>query len=60
MQINSMNVGIKAIGTCPIKSNKRNEGIKGQDLVIEGTRIKNDDHLYADRDGVLIAHRMIR
>ncbi len=60
MQIDNMNVGIKAIGTCPIKSNKRNEGIKGQDLVIEGTRIKNDDHLYADRDGVLIANRMIR
>jgi regulator of ribonuclease activity A len=58
-QINEMEVGIKALGTCPIKSNKRNEGIKGQDLIIEGTRIKNGDFIYADADGILIANRML-
>ena len=58
-QINNMDVGIRAVGTCPIKSNKRNEGIKGQDLIIEGTRIKNDDYIYIDSDGILIANRML-
>lgn len=59
-QINKMNIGIKAIGTCPIKSNKRNEGIKGQDLIIEETKIKNESYLYADVDGILIANEMLR
>ena len=59
MQINDMNVGIRALGTCPVKSVKRNEGLKGETLVIEGTRIKNGDYLYADSDGILIAHRKL-
>jgi regulator of ribonuclease activity A len=59
LQINRMDVGIKAVGTCPIKSNKRNEGIKGQDLIIEGTRIQNDDYIYVDSDGILISNKML-
>ena len=59
-QINDMDVGIKAIGTCPVKSIKKNEGIKSQDLIIEGTQIKNGDYLYADADGVLLANRKLK
>lgn len=58
-QINEMEVGIQALGTCPAKSIKRNEGQKGIDLLIEGTQIKNGNFIYADLDGVLIAERMI-
>ncbi len=56
-QINEMDVGIKAIGTCPIKSNKRNEGTKGYALVIEGTWINDGNFIYSDSDGVLISDR---
>jgi len=58
-QINQMEVGIKAVGTCPIRSVKRNEGIKRQDLLIAGTKIKNGAYLYADADGILIASRQL-
>ena len=58
-QINAMNVGIQAIGTCPAKSIKRNEGTKGADIIIEGTTIKNGSYIYADADGVLIADRLL-
>ena len=53
--INDMQVGIKAVGTCPIKSRKRNEGTIGQELIIEGTRIRSGQYVYADLDGVLFS-----
>ncbi|MEM9990668.1 MAG: ribonuclease E activity regulator RraA [Bacteroidota bacterium] len=58
-QINSMNIGIKALGTCPVKSVKRNVGLKGIDLLIEGTRIKHGAFLYADTDGMLLADELL-
>lgn len=54
-EINTMDVGIKAIGTCPVKSDKRNVGVLGEELIIEGTKIKNTHHIYADLDGVLLS-----
>ncbi|MEM7106821.1 MAG: ribonuclease E activity regulator RraA [Bacteroidota bacterium] len=59
-QINEMSIAIKALGTCPVKSRKRNEGIQYPDLIIEGTRIKNGDYLYADSDGVLISGKKLK
>lgn len=58
-QINQMNVGIKAIGTSPVRSVKRNEGAKGQDLIICGTKIEEGSFLYADQDGVLISRKSL-
>lgn len=53
--INEMEVGIKALGTCPVKSIKRNVGLLGETLLIEGSKIEEGAYLYADEDGVLIA-----
>ena len=58
-QINEMAIGIKAIGTCPVKSTKRNEGVKGEDLIIEGTKLGSGNYLYADMDGVMISDEML-
>ena len=57
--INQMNVGIKAIGTCPVKSIKRDVGIVGEELIIEGTKIKPGQYAYADMDGVLLSDRKL-
>lgn len=53
--IKTMDVGIKAIGTCPVKSRKQNVGSKGETLLIEGTEIVPGNHIYSDEDGVLIS-----
>ncbi len=53
--INSMDVGIKAIGTCPAKTIKRDVGLVGEKLIIEGTPIQNGNFIYADLDGVVIS-----
>lgn len=54
-EINDMAIGIKALGTCPVKSIKRQVGLPGEDLLIEGTLIKQGQYLYSDEDGILIA-----
>jgi len=54
-EINTLDIGIKAVGTCPVKSIKRNVGVLGEELIIEGTKIKNSQYLYADLDGVLLS-----
>lgn len=57
--IDGMHVGIKALGTCPVKSMKRNVGIIGDELIIRGTKIKQDQYVYADLDGVLFSSRKL-
>ena len=54
--INQMNIGIKALGSCPVKSIKRNVGLVNESLLIEGTKILSGQFIYADSDGVLISH----
>ncbi|MCK8521122.1 ribonuclease E activity regulator RraA [Aquimarina sp. D1M17] len=58
-EINTMNIGIKALGTCPVKSIKRNVGLRGENLIIEGTNIANSQYIYADWDGVVLANRKL-
>jgi len=58
-QINEMPIGIKAIGTCPVKSIKRNVGLRDETLIINGTKICPNDYIYADADGVLISEKEI-
>ncbi|MEL6627319.1 MAG: ribonuclease E activity regulator RraA [Bacteroidota bacterium] len=53
--INEMDIGIKAIGTCPVKSIKRNVGVEGESLCIDGTDIAPGTYVYADEDGVLLS-----
>jgi len=57
--INQMQVAVKAIGTCPVKSIKRNVGLVGETLIIEGTQIHPGQYLYADMDGVLLSDRKL-
>lgn len=57
--IHTMDVGIKAIGTCPVKSIKRDVGLVGETLIIEGTEIAHGDYVYADEDGVLFSKKNV-
>ncbi|MEM8509650.1 MAG: ribonuclease E activity regulator RraA [Bacteroidota bacterium] len=57
--IATMDVGIKAIGTCPVKSRKQNVGSKGETLRIAGTEIVPGAYLYSDEDGVLLSNEKI-
>jgi len=53
--INEMEISIKALGTCPVKSIKRDVGYPDQELTIAGTRILSGQYIYSDADGILIS-----
>jgi regulator of ribonuclease activity A len=48
-------VGVKALGTNPLKSHKRGEGERDVELRFAGVRFRPGEHLYADPDGVVIS-----
>ena len=53
--ISEMEIAIFALGTCPRKSSKKNQGEKDIELSIDGLTIKPDDWVYADINGILIS-----
>ena len=53
--INQMNVGIKALGTTPVKSIKRNEGQTDITVRFGGVEFTPKDYLYADVDGIVVS-----
>ncbi|MGB5820626.1 MAG: ribonuclease E activity regulator RraA [Saonia sp.] len=53
--IDQMEVGIRAINTCPVKSNKRNSGELDVPIKFAGIEFKPDHYTYVDVDGVLLS-----
>ncbi len=57
--INDMNVGIRAINTCPIKSQKRNIG--ELDILVKFAEIEftPGNYVYVDEDGILVSEKKL-
>ena len=53
-QINTMNIGIRALGTCPRKSIKNGVGKRGLDVSFSNVKFTPGHYLYADEDGVIV------
>ncbi len=53
-QIDAIRIGIKALGTHPRKTDKRGEGRRDVEVRFGGVTIHPGDHVYADRDGVVV------
>ena len=53
-------VGVKALGAVPRKSAKAGAGEQGVAVTFAGLTFTRGCHLYADRDGVIIADRDLR
>ena len=53
--ISQLEIAIFALGTCPRKSCKKNQGEKNIELSIDGLTIKPGDWVYADINGILIS-----
>lgn len=54
-ELRAAEVGICALGLIPMPTQKRGEGQKDCAVDIAGIRIRSDDWLYADEDGVVVA-----
>ena len=53
--INTLELGVKAITACPVKTEKRGLGDAGIDLQFAGVSIAEGDYIYADLNGVVVA-----
>lgn len=54
-ELAGMDLGVKALGTHPRKSQRRGEGQRDLPVTFAGVRFAPGDWVYADRDGILVA-----
>jgi regulator of ribonuclease activity A len=56
-EVNACNIGVRALGTCPRKSEKRGQGDRNAVLSFAGTEFRPGEFVYCDLDGVIVASR---
>lgn len=56
-QIGVTQLGVKALGTTPLKTEKLGAGQQDVEIEIGGVRVQTGDWVYADNNGVLVAHK---
>ena len=54
-ELATVDIGIKALASHPLRSVKRNEGQRDVVIAFAGLRISSGHFIYADEDGVLVA-----
>ncbi|XP_061370097.1 putative 4-hydroxy-4-methyl-2-oxoglutarate aldolase 3 isoform X2 [Gastrolobium bilobum] len=54
-EINGCDIGVRALASHPLKSNKKGNGEKHVPVYVAGTFIREGEWLYADNDGVLVS-----
>jgi regulator of ribonuclease activity A len=53
--IAKMALGVKALGTCPVKTDKHGAGERNVPLRFGGVTFHPGDYLYADEDGIVVS-----
>lgn len=53
--INKMNVGVRALGTMPLKSNKNGKGSRNEVLSFGSVEWVPGEYAYVDEDGIIIS-----
>ena len=55
VEVGAMDLGIKALGTNPRRSDKQDRGESGIPLEFGGVRFRPGEFLYSDEDGILLS-----
>jgi regulator of ribonuclease activity A len=58
-EIGQISLGVQALGTCPIKTEKLGVGQRDIALQIGGVTIAPGDYVYADNNGVIVSKRSL-
>lgn len=58
--LGALDLGVKALGTCPLKTEKLGRGERDVELNLGGVAIRPGNWLCADEDGVVIADAVLR
>jgi len=56
-ELGQMNLGLRALGTMPLRSDKRGEGERDIPVRFAGVTFRPGDYVYVDEDGVIVSHR---
>lgn len=56
-EVNACNIGVRALGTCPRKSEKLGEGDRDVVVSFAGAEFRPGEYVYCDQDGVIVAPR---
>ena len=54
-EIDAAEIGLRAIATCPRKSEKHGRGVLGVPVFFAGIDFRPGEYVYADRDGLIVA-----
>jgi regulator of ribonuclease activity A len=54
-ELGALNVGIRALASLPLPTEKRQEGQKNVAVQIQGVWVRPGDWLYADEDGIVVS-----
>jgi regulator of ribonuclease activity A len=52
-------LGVKALATCPLRTDKRGEGQRDVPVRFAGVNFRQGEWLYADADGLIVASRSL-
>jgi regulator of ribonuclease activity A len=58
--IDRLELGVRALGTIPLKTHKRGDGQRNVSVSFAGVTFRPGEHLYADADGIVIAARPLQ
>mgnify|MGYP006238360717 FL=1 len=53
--LSQLNIGVQALGTMPVRSEKKNQGQLGVDITFGGLTFSRGDFIYADNNGLLLS-----
>jgi len=51
----NINVGLYAVGTCPLRNFDKTQSSRGEEIEFEGLTFNRGDYIYADNDGIVIS-----
>jgi len=58
-ELGRMDLGLRALGSMPLRSEKRGEGERDVPVRFAGVTFRPGDWVYADEDGVVVAHERL-
>jgi len=58
-EIGQIGLGVQALGTCPIKTEKLGVGQRDVSIQVGGVNIAPGDYVYADNNGVIVSKRSL-
>ena len=57
--LSTLDIGVQALGTMPIRSEKKNQGQIGVDISFGGLTFSSGDYVYADNNGLLLSKKKL-